>query len=172
MPNIDMKHKNIGATVGLVKNIHKLTGDDETMLRNLADLFIAEAAECDFRHEINDKPVCVFNGSTSPNLVCCAGECPLGAIVDEEIETMDFGCDPEKEIPGVHFGAGYGWSLGGHRHIGYTGWRKYWNSFKAGLLDYYNFYRKHWKLGILILVGVILVDKLSKWAGTLSVYLW
>jgi len=129
------KHANIGATVGMLKFIHKLTPDAK-MAEELARLFMAEAESCDY----GENRTCSF--PRLPELAeendarhaCMVGLCPLGPAVDNEIDdrqqlygknTMGFGCDPEQEMSRTK---------GGHIHIGYTGWRKYWNMFKKWVL--------------------------------------
>jgi len=129
----------------------------KAVLGDVDKLFMEESNDCDYKHETG---ICVFDGSTKPNKVCMLANCPLGALVDKELKaTADsidlskpdddpyggsdnfshhslkrnmpsFGADPEEGL-GKTFGAGYGWSrAGGHLHIGYTGWRKWWDNFK------------------------------------------
>jgi hypothetical protein len=84
---------------------------------------------------------------------------------------IDFGADPEKY---------HGPTVGGHIHKGPPTWRTpyRWLRYQASrhyralrdavLIDM----RKMWKHYLFILVLVLLVDKLSKWAGTLSINIW
>ena len=79
---LDIKHKNIGATVSMLKLIHKIT-DGEELPTEITKLFMVESGECDYKHESG---ACVFNGSLETNLNCCIGECPLGSMVDKELK--------------------------------------------------------------------------------------
>lgn len=85
------KHQwNIGATVGLVKYTHELTGhDDVDMPMYLASLFTAESDSC--VSKVDGR--CTFNaeedlkkGDTFATPKCRVGDCPLGSLVDEELE--------------------------------------------------------------------------------------
>jgi len=129
---LDMKHKNIGATVSMVRLVGKIFGDkSERAEADLTKLFMAESKECDFRVA----EACVFNDSLQPNLLCCIGECPLGTLVEQEIKTTNmldierevtsFGCDPESgPFP----------TCGRRIHKDYVGRRKYWHTFKNTIL--------------------------------------
>ena len=86
---LDMKHKNIGATVGLIKGMSALLPEDSTMPTEITELFMLEAQECDFQVKSEAENACVFNGSLAENKPCCIGECPLGELVSQEIALMD-----------------------------------------------------------------------------------
>ena len=75
---IDAKHANIGATVSLLLNIHKLTGPDEDLPNMLCDLFTQESEECDYQVKGS---LCTYKGDTP--VKCMIGNCPLGAAIDK-----------------------------------------------------------------------------------------
>ena len=84
---LDMKHKNIGATVGILKQIHEITSGSELPVE-LTKLFMLESDECDHKQhgccffEIDEPDACI-----SPPK-CTVGECPLGEIVSQELVHM------------------------------------------------------------------------------------
>jgi len=184
---LDPKHRNIGATVGMLKLLGKLT-DDNDLPEEITKLFMAEAESCDHKHSTGQ---CTFHagedlieslqtGNSEITFQCRIGECPLGREVDKECadrtmlygkNTMHFGYDPEPTVFPTR---------GGHIHIGYTGWRKYWNMFKKNLfrgwIDWLKgwppYLRKHWKLNLLVVAGVFAVYYGSALAGHYSTYLW
>ena len=86
---LDMRHKNIGATVSMLKMIHKVAGDNEELPTALTELFMLESGECDSKVE----GACTFEvypeACISPPK-CMVGNCPLGEIVDEELDGMSF----------------------------------------------------------------------------------
>lgn len=211
---LDSKHGNIGATVSMINLIAQKQADEtagnspvgigtmfaELVLGDVDELFMAESGMCDYKVE----KACTFNGPApiEPGLPvpCCVGECPLGALVDEELKdkddsvlTMELDTDPDtfhlkgsdnyshysnKDI-GSHGVDGLidrhkmsnecPHAVGGHVHIGYTGWRKYWHALKKAVVKDIG---KNWKIYAAIFAIIMLVDILSKWAGTLSSYLW
>ena len=86
---LDMKHKNIGATVSLIHMIHKLSDSDE-LPKEMAELFMLESDDCDHKHETKQ---CTFHaeedltkGDSFTTFPCCVGECPLGSILDKELK--------------------------------------------------------------------------------------
>lgn len=64
----------------------------------------------------------------------------------------------------------------GYIHINYTGWRKYWHNTKRFMHRHWDGIKantiKFWKYYLVVLIVVISADRLSKWAGTLSGYLF
>lgn len=86
---MDAHQKNIGATVGMVKNIHKITGhDDVKMPVELTGLFTAESDSCVSKVE----GMCTFHagedlekGDSFTTPKCRVGNCPLGDLVDKEL---------------------------------------------------------------------------------------
>jgi hypothetical protein len=162
---LDPKHKNIGATVGMVKEIHKLS-HDPLLAEELTKLFMEESNGCDYKHET---AACIFNGSTESNMKCRVGNCPLGPLVDEELK---FGSDPDRlQLYGKNT-----MNYGSHIHIGHTGWRKYWNMFKKNLfhgwIDWFkewpSYLFHNWKINLLIVIGVFAVYYGSALAGYIS----
>jgi len=86
---LDIKHKNIGATVSMLKLIHKIT-DGEELPTEITKLFMVESGECDHKHETGQ---CTFyaeedleSGDSFTTFACCIGECPLGSMVDKELK--------------------------------------------------------------------------------------
>jgi len=200
---LDPKHKNIGATVSMINIIAQKEADEIAesfkgngigavmagLLGDIDELFMAEASECDYKHETGQ---CTFHaeedlldalqaGNSSITFPCCVGECPLGALVDKELKgaansidlskPLSFGADPDQTIdfgPRHQMSPEFHRAVGSHHHIGYTGWRKHWHAFKGVVKDM----AKNWKIYAAATAAVILVNILSKWAGTLSSYLW
>jgi len=128
---IDIKHANIGATVSLVLNAHKLSSSEE-LPEMVAELFTLEAVGCSHQLTTNSDPLCKY--IEGEFVSCSVGNCPLGKIVDDiaakrAIPTITehikkrgvFGEDPDNNTLPTH---------GGSWHLGYTGWRKYWNNLK------------------------------------------
>ncbi len=132
---------------------------------------------------------------------CCVGECPLGALVDKKlkvtadsIQTVKPNTNPDAFRGSDNFShhslaanfADFGerrevspeWrrAVVDHIHIGYTGWRKYWHNTKCFMHRHWDGIKanaiKFWKYYLVVLIVVISVDRLSKWAGTLSGYLF
>ena len=90
MAQLDMKHKNIGATVGMIEGMAQLMeglGGGDALLGEIAELFQLEAQECDHQITTEGPVYCGFNDLNS-DTPCCVGECPLGAIVTKEIKDM------------------------------------------------------------------------------------
>lgn len=141
---MDMKHANIGSTVSLILNIHKLSSDEGLPVA-LADLFTEEAKNCDY---LLVSTCMRKRGDVDHITECTVGNCPLDDEVnkaaaeggfptilefsktrdDDQKERMgfdkvrSFGADPESgPFP----------TCGGGIHIGYTGWRKLWSRFKC-----------------------------------------
>jgi hypothetical protein len=85
---MDMKHKNIGATVSLLSRITDMLGEEGAgdLPQELSNLFDAESSNCDHKQkgccfiEVDPEEV------ISPPL-CCIQECPLGEMLDEEINS-------------------------------------------------------------------------------------
>lgn len=76
---MDAEQRNIGATVGMIKSMHKITGHDDTEVPiELSKLFIAESNRCSDRAN----NMCTFKDEP---LECRIGNCPLGALVDKEL---------------------------------------------------------------------------------------
>lgn len=83
--SILMKHLNIGATVVLLQEIHKLTSD-EGLPGELVSLFDAEAKmDCDFRKEGGDVAMCGFNDEEKR---CMVANCPLGALSEQQMKEL------------------------------------------------------------------------------------
>ena len=184
---LDSKHANIGNTIGMLKEIHTLSEDPE-IAAEITKLFMAEAKSCDYKHESGqctfhagqDLVESLLDGNSRISFKCQAGNCPLGPQSDKEEtdrlmlygkNTMGFGWDPEPAtFP----------TKGGHIHIGYIGWRKYWNMFKKNLLHGWIDWLKgwppylfdNWKTNFLVVAGVFAVYYGSALAGHYSIYLW
>ena len=79
--SLDIKHMNIGATVEMLRMMTKLDPSGR-MDTELTELFMLESAECSYKW----MAACVFNGSLKPNMLCCIGECPLGAEVSKKLK--------------------------------------------------------------------------------------
>jgi len=79
MSDLSMKHKNIGATVALLKGIHLLT-DGEELPNELAELFTLESDECDWK---KDDGHCYY---TRAPFKCIVGNCPLGDETKDDLE--------------------------------------------------------------------------------------
>ena len=70
---LNWEHANIGATVTLVKGMHKLFGDDgQKVEKELAELFVLESDKCSFKASNNK---CLFEGRDPCE--CNIGNCPL-----------------------------------------------------------------------------------------------
>ena len=74
---LDYKHKNIGATVQLHKELLKLTGDTLSMVSEFGE----ESLSCDYRRV----DCCSIAASMSP---CGVGNCPLGDMVEGELKEI------------------------------------------------------------------------------------
>jgi hypothetical protein len=171
---LDSKHRNIGATIGLLTRIHKVAGNGEELPVALTELFMLEADDCDYKHETG---ACIFNGSTKPNQECMVGNCPLGPLVDEELKS---GANSDA------FGGSDNYSHHSNRRIqlygkntmngentmnysrlknvGYAGWCKYWNMFK----EWPSYLFCNWKTNLLIVIGVFAVYYGSALVGHIS----
>ena len=100
---LDIKHKNIGATVSMLNLIYGVLKTDK-LDTPLTELFMAESNDCD--HKViseRDGGVCIFNGSLETNLRCCIGECPLGRLVNEEIKGMNI-TDIQSKMDATYIG--------------------------------------------------------------------
>ncbi len=190
---LDGKHANIGNTVGMLKEIHKLT-DGPEMAEEITKLFMAESDDCDYK----ETPLCTFPRLLNPEDSrddlpdCMAGRCPHGQAFDKEIrlKQAQFGSDPDRMMlygkNTMNFGNRHEMSpewhktVGEHLHVGYTGWRKYWNMWKNNMLhgwidwfkEWPSYLFANWKANLLIVVGVFAVYYGSAAAGWLSIYLW
>jgi hypothetical protein len=78
---LDKKHRNIGATVSMISMVHLLTPDAD-LPNAMTELFMLESGDCDYKHETG---ACIFNGSIEPNQKCMVGNCPLGGMLDKEL---------------------------------------------------------------------------------------
>lgn len=74
---LDYKHKNIGATVQLHKELLKLTGDPLSMVPEFGE----ESLSCDYRRV--DR--CSIVASMPP---CGVDNCPLGNMVEGELKEI------------------------------------------------------------------------------------
>jgi len=156
---MDRKHANIGATVSLLLNIHKLVGAAAELPMSLADLFTAESHGCDYKILTDREDLCSFKDLNS-KVPCKVGNCPLGVEVDKIAKEQDFPTITEHSLTlpadtkkkcGFDVGKGYKDidrgvysfgadpdrlmlyrqnTTGSHIHVGYTGWRKLWQEFK------------------------------------------
>jgi hypothetical protein len=143
---MDRKHANIGATVSLLLNIHKLTPDEDLPI-SLAELFTLESDACDYKWG----NVCKFISAKtvkSDKVPCIVGNCPLGDVIDKVANDQGFPTIMEhaKTLPFkqrlacgfVKEGSTFGddpdnmrvLTQGGNIHVGRTGWRGLWNQFK------------------------------------------
>ena len=89
--SLDMIHKNIGATVALLKGIHTLT-DGQELPEALAELFIVEADECNYRtipdgncshiteEQLHDSDY------VHQRKKCMIANCPLGDLTKPDLE--------------------------------------------------------------------------------------
>ena len=83
--SILMKYMNIGATVVLIKEVHKLSSD-EGLPTELAKLFEAEAAmDCDFRKEGAYVATCHFFEKEQR---CMIANCPLGDLSEQQMRQI------------------------------------------------------------------------------------
>ena len=88
---LDIKHKNIGATVSMLNLVYGALKTDK-LDGPLAELFMEERKECDYLRKgrllIGHK--CGYFALYEPGedkaVPCCIGECPLGRLVDEELK--------------------------------------------------------------------------------------
>ena len=191
---LEGKHANIGNTVGMVKSIHKLTTDPK-LAEEITKLFMVESDDCDYK----EAPLCTFPRLLAPEdsrddlPKCMVGRCPLGNLADKERGTADleFGCGPDvgcgaksrmmlygQNTMGARHPMSPEWhrTVGGHVHVGYTGWRKYWNMWKNNMLhgwiDWFKewppYLCKHWKTNLLIVIVVFAVYYGAGWLGTMS----
>jgi len=106
---LDMKHKNIGATVSMLNMIHELTPGDELPIE-ITKLFMAESDDCDHKHETGQ---CTFHaeedltkGDSFTTFKCCIGECPLGPLVDGEFKATANSIDLSDTFIGPCSGCG------------------------------------------------------------------
>ena len=79
---LDIKHMNIGATVSMLRLMQELDGGQSDDA--LTELFMVESVECDYKL----LEACTYNDSLKPDMLCCIGECPLGAEVDKKLKLM------------------------------------------------------------------------------------
>jgi hypothetical protein len=193
---MDRKHANIGATVSLLLNIHKLTPDKE-LPTALANLFTEESDDCDYKRD----NACKFISAKTvkPGTVpCIIGNCPLGALIDKIANDQGFPTitNHAKTLPFkqrlacgfVEEGRTFGddpdnmrvLTQGGNIHIGYTGWRKTWSFIKRtyifGWPTYFAEWLQdvidNWKFYTVIAIVILLVIFGSKLAGMLSIYVF
>ena len=75
---LDMKHKNIGATVSMMRILSGLVGGKD-LPEELSGLFVMESDDCDHK----ERGDCVFD--LSDRVICNINNCPLGPLVDEEL---------------------------------------------------------------------------------------
>lgn len=86
--SILMKHLNIGATVAILKHVHKLTSD-ESISRELSEMFEMEAKmDCNFRKEGGDVAVCTYHDEEKR---CMVANCPLGALSENHMKKLTEG---------------------------------------------------------------------------------
>lgn len=83
---LDIIHKNIGATVVLLKEIHVLTNGEE-LPEALGKLFTSEAVKCDYL-TIHGNCTYLTEEQLHTPIKCIITNCPLGAIVMPELEVM------------------------------------------------------------------------------------
>jgi hypothetical protein len=84
MSELDMRHKNIGATVALIKGVHVLT-DDEKLPESLAELFILESDDCNYKQDNH----CIFEVDPEPCISpakCMIANCPLGDLTEPALD--------------------------------------------------------------------------------------
>jgi hypothetical protein len=85
---LDMKHKNIGATSSMKRILHRTLGDVGVfMTQRLTELFDLEAKECDFQME--GMPGIIGPACDHPNNhhnICGIDCCPLGLETESEFE--------------------------------------------------------------------------------------
>jgi hypothetical protein len=78
---LDMKHKNIGATVSMMRILSGLVGGKD-LPEELSGLFDLESDDCDHKRGGD----CIFDSADLGNRVSCdINNCPLGPLVDEEL---------------------------------------------------------------------------------------
>ena len=78
---LDSEHKNIGATVSMLRLIDGLGGSKKQsneLAKSLTELFMAESNRCSFKNPTAD--LCNYRGSNS-EMPCCIGECPLAELL-------------------------------------------------------------------------------------------
>ena len=91
---LNMKHKNIGATVALVKGIHALCDEDPALVAEVkgcilvaSELFVLKAKGCDYVKEDGDNNMCtLFNTLEAP--VCNVGNCRLDELAMPTIHEL------------------------------------------------------------------------------------
>jgi hypothetical protein len=175
------KHRNIGSTVGMVKDIHKLS-EKPRIAKVLTELFMEESTDCDYKHKTGQCTFHVeedltkgdsfttlanYSSQVDAALPCRAGNCPLGPLVDKELE---FGTNLDRlQLYGKNTMKYGTHTFGGHVHVGYTGWRKHWRAFKQAAKDVFVGNWRYYTVGIVLVLVVKLVSSATGWY---SIYLW
>lgn len=123
---IDSKHANIGATVSLLLNAHKLSKGSE-LPESLAELFTMESVNCDYR---SGDEISSFCNHDRISVECIIGNCPLGKIVEKTSSEGGWPSPTEfmtSQSPETRKKMGFDATIDDQRSVR----RNWWNDFKG-----------------------------------------
>jgi hypothetical protein len=159
---LDAKHANIGNTIGMVKEIHKLSNDPK-LADEITLLFMEESNDCDYQIISDDHKLCTHGENSADP--CTIGNCPLGKLFDDERNkgVQHFGNVPVDRMQ--LYGKNTMNLTAGLTRISHTDRRIFWNMFRKNLfhgwidwLKTWPSYLFHnWKINLLIVIVVFAV---------------